>query len=122
MSRIFFVSVIFLSQLWLYSGILFHIMAFDELEIKTFHWSIRVSEIAVGALGSVLPFAFKNLIMNMVKPRCLAVVRSGITSVKLDQSSAEFLQAIFDIVLAGQAEETKIPSWQVLGLTMASLL
>ena len=75
----------------------------SELDDQTFvilDRSFTISSVAVGAIGSLSPFALKNLINSVTRPGSLAVLQADVLSVKLDQSVLHVLQAAHQLLVS----------------------
>ena len=71
-----------------------------DMQFMIFERSFGLSSIANGSLGSLFPFAAKNLLQNLLRPGSLVVVKSPIVSVKLEHRVYQVLCAANGLMVA----------------------
>ena len=93
-SRIFF-TLNLLGLLANQAGLAFGLWRTDELYFYLYGgWSFKASELAGGAISSLIPFAIRNLVASVSRARTLAVRQSDVVCVGLDAHALRVLQAV----------------------------
>ncbi len=93
-SRIFFTLNV-LGLLALQVGLAFGLMRLDEVPIEVYGgWSFKASELAGGAISSLIPFALRNLAASLVRPQTLAVRDCDVVCVGVDEHTARVLRVV----------------------------
>ena len=57
-----------------------------------------MSALASGAIGSLLPFAMKNLTLSVMRPGSFVILKSDICSVKLDHETLSLLEMVYSLI------------------------
>jgi hypothetical protein len=93
-SRLFF-RLNLISLVLLQAGLAFGITRIDELVVEMYGgWRFRASELAGGAINSLIPFALRNLVASIQRPDTLAVRQSDVVCVYLDEHALRVLRAV----------------------------
>ena len=76
-------------------GLAFGIARIDELVVEMYGgWHFKASELAAGAINSLIPFALRNLVASIHRPDTLAVRKSDVVCVYLDEHALRVLRAV----------------------------
>jgi hypothetical protein len=93
-SRLFFTLNLLVLTV-LQAGLAFGLTRIDEAPIEVYGgWSFKASELAGGAISSLIPFAMRNLMASLARPRTLAVRESDVVCVHIDEHAARVLMAV----------------------------
>jgi hypothetical protein len=97
-SRLFF-ALNSISLVLLQVGLAFGITRIDELVVEMYGgWRFKASELAAGAINSLIPFALRNLVASIQRPDTLAVRQSDVVCVYLDEHALRMLRAVHDFL------------------------
>ncbi len=81
-------------------GLAFGITRIDELVVEMYGgWRFRASELAGGAINSLIPFALRNLVASLQRPDTLAVRHSDVVCVYLDEHALRVLSAVHALLM-----------------------
>jgi hypothetical protein len=106
-SRLFF-ALNLLALLALQAGLAFGLMRIDEAPIEVYGgWSFKASELAGGAISSLIPFALRNLAASLVRPRTLAVRDCDVVCVGIDEHTARVLRAVHAFLVGEELGASK---------------
>jgi hypothetical protein len=126
-SRLFF-TLNLISLVLLQAGLAFGITRIDELVVEMYGgWRFKASELAGGAINSLIPFALRNLAASIQRPDTLAVRQSDVVCVYLDEHALRVLRAVHAFLIDEErsAGETGYAASSVvqgaIGLTLAGL-
>ncbi len=87
-SRLFF-TLNLIGLVLLQAGLAFGITRIDELVVEMYGgWRFKASELAGGAINSLIPFALQNLVASIQRPDTLAVRQSDVVCVYLDEPAS----------------------------------
>jgi hypothetical protein len=76
-------------------GLAFGVTRIDELVVEMYGgWRFKASELAGGAINSLIPFALRNLVASIHRPDTLAVRQSDVVCVYLDEHTLRVLRAV----------------------------
>jgi hypothetical protein len=107
-------------------GLAFGITRIDELVVEMYGgWRFKASELAAGAINSLIPFALRNLVASIQRPDTLAVRQSDVVCVYLDEHALRVLRAVHgflmgDEIIANEAGHLASSMMQgAIGLTLA---
>jgi hypothetical protein len=79
----------------LQAGLAFGVTRIDELVVEMYGgWRFKASELAGGAINSLIPFALRNLVASIHRPDTLAVRQSDVVCVYLDEHALRVLRAV----------------------------
>jgi hypothetical protein len=93
-SRLYF-TLNLVSLVLLQAGLAFGITRIDELVVEMYGgWCFKTSELAGGAINSLIPFALRNLVASIQRPDTLAVRQSDVVCVYLDEPALRVLRAV----------------------------
>jgi hypothetical protein len=93
-SRLFF-TLNLVCLVLLQGGLAFGITQIDELVVEMYGgWRFKASELAGGAINSLIPFALRNLVASIQRPDTLAVRQSDVVCVYLDEPALRVLRAV----------------------------
>jgi hypothetical protein len=62
-------------------------------------WRFKASELAGGAINSLIPFALRNLVASIQRPDTLAVRQSDVVCVYLDEHALRVLRAVHGFLI-----------------------
>jgi hypothetical protein len=62
-------------------------------------WRFKASELAGGAISSLIPFAIRNLVASIQRPDTLAVRQSDVVCVYLDEHALRVLRAVHGFLM-----------------------
>ena len=109
-------------------GLAFGITRIDESVVEMYGgWRFRASELAGGAINSLIPFALRNLAASIQRPDTLAVRQSDVVCVYLDEHALRVLSAVHAFLMddessAGEAGSLASSVVQgAIGLTLAGM-
>jgi hypothetical protein len=126
-SRLFF-TLNFVCLVLLQGGLAFGITEIDEFVVEMYGgWRFKASELAGGAINSLIPFALRNLAASIQRPDTLAVRQSDVVCVHLDEHALCVLRAVHGFLMDGEssASETGYAASSVvqgaIGLTIAGM-
>jgi hypothetical protein len=109
-------------------GLAFGITRIDELVVEMYGgWHFKASELAEGAINSLIPFALRNLVASIQRPDTLAVRQSDVVCVYLDEHALRVLRAVHGFLMddessAGEAGHLASSVAQgAIGLTLAGI-
>jgi hypothetical protein len=106
-SRLFF-ALNMLGLLALQAGLAFGMMHLDEAPIEVYGgWSFKVSELAGGAISSLIPFALRNLTASLVRPQTLAVRDCDVVCVGVDEHTVRVLRAVHAFLVGEELGASK---------------
>jgi hypothetical protein len=106
-SRLFFMLNL-LALMALQAGLAFGLMRIDEALIDVYGgWSFKASELAGGAISSLIPFALRNLTASLARPRTLAVRESDVVCVNIDEHAARVLMAVHAFLVGEEHGRSK---------------
>jgi hypothetical protein len=102
-SRLFF-TLNFIGLVLLQLGLAFGITRIDEFVVKMYGgWLFRASEMAAGAINSLIPFALRNLVASIQRPDTLAVRQSDVVCVYLDEHALRVLRAVHTFLMEDES-------------------
>jgi hypothetical protein len=107
-SRLFF-TINLVGLVLLQAGLALGVTRIDELVVEMYGgWRFKASELAGGAISSLIPFAIRNLVASIQRPDTLAVRQSDVVCVYLDEHALRVLRAVHgflmdDEIPAGEA-------------------
>jgi hypothetical protein len=126
-SRLFFMLNL-LCLLALQAGLAFGASRIDEFRFQLYGgWSFKASELAGGAISSLIPFALRNLAASIQRPRTLAVRQSDVVCVYLDEHTLALLSAVHaflmdDATFAGEPGQLATSVAQLEGASAAGIM
>jgi hypothetical protein len=98
-SRLFFTFNL-ISLVLLQLGLALGITRIDEFVFQMYGgWRFKASELAGGAINSLVPFALRNLVASIQRPDTLAVCQSDVVCVYLDEHALCMLRAVHDFLI-----------------------
>jgi hypothetical protein len=98
-SRLFF-ALNSICLVLLQVGLAFGITRIDELVVELYGgWRFKASELAAGAINSLIPFALRNLVASIHRPDTLAVRQSDVVCVYLDEHALRVLRAVHGFLM-----------------------
>jgi hypothetical protein len=93
-SRLFFVLNLICLVL-VQVGLAFGIARIDEFVLEMYGgWRFKASELAGGAISSLVPFGVRNLVASIKRPTTLAVRQSDVACLYLDKHALRVLRAV----------------------------
>jgi hypothetical protein len=126
-SRLFF-TLNLIGLVLLQVGLAFGLARIDEFVVEMYGgWRFRASELAAGAINSLIPFALRNLVASIQRPDTLAVRQSDVVCVYLDEHALRVLRAVHGFLMddessAGEAGHLASSVAQgAIGLTLAGI-
>jgi hypothetical protein len=112
-------------------GFAFGITRIDEFVVEMYGgWRrFRASELAAGAINSLIPFALRNLVASIWRPDTLAVRQSDVVCVYLDEHALRMLRAMHGFLMddegsggeAGHLASSVTVAQGAIGLTLAGM-
>jgi hypothetical protein len=98
-SRLFF-TLTLIGLVLLQAGLAFGVTRIDELVVEMYGgWRFKASELAGGAINSLIPFALRNLVASIHRPDTLAVRQSDVVCVYLDEPALRVLRAVHGFLM-----------------------
>ena len=92
-------------------GLAFGTTRIDELMVEMYGgWRFRASELAGGAINSLIPFALRNLVASIQRPDTLAVRQSGVVCVYLDEHALRVLRAVHGFLIDDEGSAGEVGS------------
>jgi hypothetical protein len=124
-SRLFF-TLNLIGLLLLQAGLAFGITRIDEFVVEMYGgWNFRASELAGGAISSLIPFALRNLVASIQRPDTLAVRQSDVVCVYLDEHALCVLRAVHGFLMDDESSPGEAGLLGVvqgaIGLTLAGM-
>jgi hypothetical protein len=106
-SRLLF-TLDLISLVLLQAGLAFGITRIDELVVEmSGGWRFKVSELAGGAINSLIPFALRNLVASIQRPDTLAVRQSDVVCVYLEEHALRVLRAVHGFLMDDESSASK---------------
>jgi hypothetical protein len=98
-ARLFF-TLNLIGLVLLQVGLAFGITRIDELVVEMYGgWRFKASELAGGAINSLIPFGLRNLVASIHRPDTLAVRQSDVVCVYLDEHALRVLRAVHGFLI-----------------------
>ena len=118
-----------ISLVLLQAGLAFGVTRIDELVVEMYGgWRFKASELAGGAINSLIPFALRNLVASVQRPDTLAVRHSDVVCVYLDEHALRVLRTVHAFLMddesmdAGEAGHLSSSVMQgAIGLTLVGI-
>ncbi len=118
-SRIIFACTTLSLQL-LQIGIALSLIELEEYKIDvSTRWSVKATDLASGAINSMLPFMLKNLIASFLIAGTLAVRTSDVVFVKLDPCAHRILLATHEFLIDERYRVGSKTRQRAIGLAVA---
>lgn len=94
-------------------GLVFGITRIDEFVLEMYGgWRFKASELAGGAINSLIPFGVQNLAASIQRPNTLAVSKSGVVCVYLDEHALRVLRAVHAFLMGDETSAaTSCRAW-----------
>jgi hypothetical protein len=107
-SRLFF-TLNLIGLVLLQVGLAFGITRIDEFVVEMYGgWRFRASELAGGAINSLIPFALRNLVASIHRPNTLAVRQSEVVCVYLDKQALRVLRAVHAFLMDDESSAGEV--------------
>jgi hypothetical protein len=98
-SRLYF-TLNLISLVLLQAGLAFGVTRIDEMVVEMYGgWRFTASELAGGAINSLIPFGLRSLVASIHRPDTLAVRQSDVVCVYLDEHALCMLRAVHDFLI-----------------------
>jgi hypothetical protein len=98
-TRLFF-TLNLIGLVLLQVGLAFGTTRIDEFVFEIYGgWRFKASELAGGAINSLIPFALRNLVASIKRPDTLAVRQSDVVCVYLDEHALRVLRAVHGFLI-----------------------